>query len=313
MPQEQPPSLAQVEEFLLRHGLPTENITLLPPAGMVNHVFCIGDTHCLRVNRQDVEEDDAYTERAVLPIVALADIPHPRLLVFDDSRTTLPTAATVYEWIEGETVGTNPPTFAQFRVLAGDLGRAMARIHALPTDRIEERFLDPADPYDLDSELANATREMTLDGYHLSWFARWGQRLMEAGGPTPTRFIHNDLHGGNIMYDGTTGHLRAILDWGDVGYGDPAIEFNTLPVWIWDDLLVAYESEGGTLGPGGEFRLLAHYIDSAFRFMSADFVNMKEIHSPWWPRPLSRWAELTFWMARGASPRWSEAFQLAFD
>lgn len=280
---------------------------------MVNHVYRVGDTHCLRVNRQDVEEDDAYSERAALPVVALADIPHPRLLIFDDSKEILPMATTVYEWIEGETVGTNPPDFARFRVLARDLGAAMARIHALPTDRIEERYLDPADPLDLDGQIAKARADKTLDGYHLDWYSRWGQRLQSAGGPMPKKFLHNDLHGGNIMYDGASGHLRAILDWGDVGYGDPAFEFNTLPVWLWDDLLDAYEAEGGSLGPGGEFRLLACYIDTAFRFMSADFVNMKDIESPWWPRPLSRWAELAFWMARGPSPRWREAFALAFD
>jgi aminoglycoside phosphotransferase (APT) family kinase protein len=37
-------------------------------------------------------------------------------------------------------------------------------------------------------------------------------------------FVHNDLHGMNIMCS-RTGDLRAIIDWGDAGWGDPALDF----------------------------------------------------------------------------------------
>jgi aminoglycoside phosphotransferase (APT) family kinase protein len=311
--EETAPSPASVRAFLRHHGLTGDEITLLPRAGMVNHVYRVDRAFCVRVNRQDVEDDDAYTERAVLPVLAEADIPTPRLVLFDDTKHLLPGTTTVYDWCEGVAIGTCPPTFEQFKVLAADLGAAMARIHALPMDRIEEKYLDPGDDTDLAEQLRMAAESKVLDGCHLAWFARWGARLAERGGKGPTRFLHNDLHGGNIMYDPATGHLTAILDWGDVCYDDPATEFNTLPVWIWEYLLPAYEAAGGDLGEGGEFRLFLHYLDSAFRFMSADFVNMTDIESDWWPRPLSRWAEMAFWMAQPPSPRWREAFALAYD
>lgn len=313
MSEETAPAVSQVRQFLQHHGLAADEITLLPRAGFVNHVYRVDSAYCVRVNRKDVEDDDAYTERAVLPLLQEAGIPTPQLLLFDDTKHFLPGTTTVYEWCEGVAIGTRPPTFEQFQVLASDLGAAMARIHALPMGRIDQRFLDPCDDINLADQLRGAAASKLLDGCHLAWFARWGARLAAQGGQGPTRFLHNDLHGGNIMYDPATGRLTAILDWGDVGYGDPATEFNTLPVWIWEDVLAAYEAAGGDLGDGCEFRLLLHYLDSAFRFFHDDFVNMTDIDSDWWPRPLSRWAEMAFWMAQPPSPRWREAFGLAYD
>jgi len=52
------------------------------------------------------------------------------------------------------------------------------------------------------------------------------------------RFLHNDLHVGNLMASGPT-HI-AVIDWGDAGWGDPAKEASNLPVEAVDDFLAGY-------------------------------------------------------------------------
>jgi len=43
-----------------------------------------------------------------------------------------------------------------------------------------------------------------------------------------SRVIHNDLHGDNILIDPDTHQVTAVIDFGDVAYGDPCIDLNYL-------------------------------------------------------------------------------------
>jgi aminoglycoside phosphotransferase (APT) family kinase protein len=45
-----------------------------------------------------------------------------------------------------------------------------------------------------------------------------------------TRFVHGDMHDENIMCS-ENGGFSALIDWGDAGWADPAIDFYMLPVW----------------------------------------------------------------------------------
>jgi aminoglycoside phosphotransferase (APT) family kinase protein len=57
-----------------------------------------------------------------------------------------------------------------------------------------------------------------------------------------TRFIHGDVHAMNIMCS-ADGRLLAIIDWGDSGWGDPAVDFAAIPLEMAAHALEAYRAE----------------------------------------------------------------------
>jgi aminoglycoside phosphotransferase (APT) family kinase protein len=71
-----------------------------------------------------------------------------------------------------------------------------------------------------------------------------------------TRFIHWDVHAMNVMCT-PGGELRAIIDWGDAGWGDPAMDFGEIPLDEVSSVQEAYEKEApGALGGFPEARIV---------------------------------------------------------
>jgi aminoglycoside phosphotransferase (APT) family kinase protein len=84
--------------------------------------------------------------------------------------------------------------------LAGDVGRALARIHAV---RVEDAR-------------AAGLREVEWD---------------DSGYTGPLRFLHGDFRSGNLVVDPATGRLTGVIDWGNAAVGDPALDFMALVLW----------------------------------------------------------------------------------
>jgi thiamine kinase-like enzyme len=54
------------------------------------------------------------------------------------------------------------------------------------------------------------------------------QRLAPAvEGPWAQRFIHDDIYGPNLLFDARTDHVW-LIDWGDAGFGDAALDFRAI-------------------------------------------------------------------------------------
>jgi len=66
----------------------------------------------------------------------------------------------------------------------------------------------------------------------------------------------------NVMSD-DAGRFVALIDWGDAGWGDPALELAELPVEAWRLALDGYEAAGGELGDHPESLMLWQRIDRA--------------------------------------------------
>jgi aminoglycoside phosphotransferase (APT) family kinase protein len=105
-------------------------------------------------------------------------------------------------------------------LLVADLGRMLARIHALPTERVATVMGSPKD-----SGLAaflNGCRDYlsTHAAAHpvLEWGILWLTRFMprDVRGDVP---LHRDFRTGNFLVE--DGTLSAILDWEFAGFGDP--------------------------------------------------------------------------------------------
>ncbi|KGE04279.1 hypothetical protein HRUBRA_01143 [Pseudohaliea rubra DSM 19751] len=146
--------------------------------------------------------------------------------------------------------------------LAADCGRALAAIHALPTDD-----LPPALPRSSHGERLGRLQDL-LDGFgNVSPVLELALRWLRAQAPpaAPLRLVHGDFRCGNLLV--TPAGLEAVLDWERAHLGYPAEDLGYLCANVWrfgrsdrpvggfgayGDLLEAYREAAGWAPTVGE-------------------------------------------------------------
>ncbi len=138
----------------------------------------------------------------------------------------------VSDRIEGETLGRRilrNPEFAQIRLrLAFQCGAILARIHAVPTDRLpplKTRFA--TDQLD---ELDRSYRSFGGGSAVFEAAFRWLRNYLPRQAPR-SRLVHGDFRNGNLII-GPEG-VRAVLDWELAHLGDPAEDLGWITVNSW--------------------------------------------------------------------------------
>ena len=184
---------------------------------------------------------------------AKAGLPVPEVLV-DDDGSVLGTAGLVMGRVPGETLARRilrDDEYADARpVLAGQLGRFLAGLHAIDPDEVPGLT-------EIDSLEQYWTAYEAVDDVSPTFEA--AQRWLESNRPprTGTAIVHGDLRMGNVIV-GPDG-LRAAIDWELVHLGDPVEDLGWLCVKAWrfgeplpvggvgtiDELLDAYSSVSG--------------------------------------------------------------------
>jgi aminoglycoside phosphotransferase (APT) family kinase protein len=146
--------------------------------------------------------------------------------------------------------------------VAGQLGEALARLHAIdpakaPDDLIDDRSDNPAE-----TALAGADRmvaELPLPRPALAFGMRWLERHLPPAPPQRT-IVHTDTRNGNLLVSARG--LEAVLDWeGTVRHGDPMqdLAWPALRMWRFKEdareiggfagrepFVAGYERAGGT-------------------------------------------------------------------
>ncbi len=246
-----------IDAMFAKHGVPGP-WEILPTTGVANHIFATRDV-VLRVptNHPDGVVD-ARTESVAAPVAHAAGILTPRLIAFDDDQTLVERPFSLWERVHGETLGlTSLSSDLTANVWRG-VGRELARLHLRVRECADpEGYLDnPERSQDVDAivkRLVNAKRLSIATAAQV-------ERLADDLRPhiatnTEMRFIHDDIHAMNIMCS-AEGKLLAIIDWGDAGWGDPALDFTAIPfdaVW---PTLEGYEAEArDALGTYPEARM----------------------------------------------------------
>jgi aminoglycoside phosphotransferase (APT) family kinase protein len=201
--------------------LPIERVA---SSGTDHALYRLGDELLVRLPRIDWASGQAELERRWLPVLA----PHlplavPSPLAVGDPAEGYPWRWSVVPWIDGVD-------------LTDDHGVDPARVaHELATFIVALRGVDatgapaPVDELDRGTPLANrdaATREALgqlrddLDADAVT--GAWEAALAEPPWEEPPVWIHGDLQGGNLI--ARDGHLRAVVDFGCLGAGDPACD-----------------------------------------------------------------------------------------
>ncbi|MEV7601540.1 aminoglycoside phosphotransferase family protein [Kitasatospora sp. NPDC089797] len=202
-------------------GLPVERVD---SAGTSNAMYRLGAELVVRIPRipgavQDIEKEEAWLRR-LAPELPFA-VPVPVGLGAPGDGCPWPWS--VLRWLEG----VNPVAGDVRRPgpLAADLAAFVTAMHRVdpaggPASYRSEPLAarDPA----VRRALARLAGEVDVPAAT----ALWDTTLGAADHPGPPVWIHADLQPGNLLVD-AAGRLSAVIDFGCMGLGDPAVDLLT--------------------------------------------------------------------------------------
>jgi aminoglycoside phosphotransferase (APT) family kinase protein len=193
--------------------------------GTVNAIYRLGDRLCARLPRMREWEADLEREWRWLPRLA----PHLTLRVPEPVERgrpddTYPFAWAIFGWIEGRPYADD--LVADERRVAMDLARFVRELRGIEAgDGVPRGGRRPLGDLDAATRAAIAGSGGVVDAK--AAMAAW-ERALEApawdGAPV---WIHTDLLRPNLLVGG--GRLRAVIDFGGMGAGDPAAD--VVPAW----------------------------------------------------------------------------------
>lgn len=180
-----------------------------------------------RHEAHDFDQDDRIL--ALVGSAAGAFVGIPRIVLWGAPSARFPHRFAAHKLIPGVAAwDTSVPDTLE---LADDIGRALTRIHAIPSSAAERIGVGEASETarGLLDELQQTVRDVPgleeLAPEACAWFrARPVVPNDYRGVP---RFLHNDFVPRHIIVSRTTGRLSGIIDWSP-GLGDPAQDFSFL-------------------------------------------------------------------------------------
>jgi len=224
-----------IRTIWLTHRLGDARQIVRAMSGVSNHCFIVDDTRVIRFNTVDTTVPKFENERVAYELLAGHGLPVPAVIVLDTSRRDAPYEYIILTRLPGtnlaESGRTLPP--ARIRDLAGETGRALARLHLLtfpafgklreqaaPRFRTWSAYFDDYARRQIDA----AAHYGLVDDEHRS---RLEGALHRAGGLLARIgqgvLVHSDYHYENILHD--DGRVSGILDFEWALSGDPSYDF----------------------------------------------------------------------------------------
>lgn len=270
-----------IYSIIERHNLGVDNFSQLPEVGIFNAIYLLGKDVILRIPRNHPAFiAAAHKEAIAVPAARNAGVRTPYLIAFDDRLDLLPVPYSLYEYIEGRTLGLLELEPTATPEVWRELGHDLAVLHlGVKEDQLSSQVGTPEelpDPYSLVEQLA-------IDGYFTTvearWFTTWLDRLTPVVQETvPKRFLHGDIQATNVMVKLATLDYQALLDWGNAGWGDVAWDFAGIPLRSVPFVLEGYRVVV-PLDENAEARILWRHLQLAL------FLLRRE------PQPQRAWAE----------------------
>jgi Ser/Thr protein kinase RdoA (MazF antagonist) len=298
--------------LLARYGLPPSTpVTRMVSTGIINTIYAVGNDLVLRVPR--VKYGDYIRKEArVVPQARTAGVRTPALIAMDDWLDILRVPYALYERVHAATLGllhVEPAEAAHaWHELGRDLGRLHAGIAPIPwSERLGARAeteRPPRTPQQLVEE--EAAPDGWLTPIEARWLLSWFDRLaplVERGKDTRVaRLLHADTQPTNVMVDGDTLEYRALIDWGDARWGDPADEFVGPPLRAVPYMLAGYRE---VLPLDDDETAEARILWGQLRFMVSVLWRGKALEYGWGERPLPRLIEIARFFLEDHGPRWA--------
>lgn len=242
---EHPLDADRVRALLTDHypDLPVRDVRYLAE-GWDSQAFEIDHTWVFRFPKRALIQDDLKIEAALLPHLSahLARI-GLRVPVFDfvgQPSARFPFLFAGYRKILGLEATEVPVDEVPVEPLCKQIGAALTAIHSFPADRA--RALGVRE--DMASRLIGSMRDRALarlpelaPALTPALVAQVRDALAEIPPEYdgPRVLVHNDLHHEHLLLDPATRLLVGIIDWGDVGLGDPAVDLCGIHAWLGAD------------------------------------------------------------------------------
>ncbi|MCX5521748.1 aminoglycoside phosphotransferase family protein [Streptomyces bobili] len=207
-------------------SLPAERLT---SSGTENAMFRLGADKVVRLPRHPgAVESVAYEVRWLERLGPRLSVAAPVPLARGGPGEGFPWPWSVYRWLDGR----NPVTGALERpeALAADLGAFVAGLREVDARGGPPGYRGmPLADRDAPTRSALGQLEGRIDVAAVT--ALWEEALRAPGRTEPPAWAHGDLSPGNVLV--ADGRLAAVIDFGCVGVGDPAVDlivaWNLLP------------------------------------------------------------------------------------
>jgi aminoglycoside phosphotransferase (APT) family kinase protein len=213
------------EQFPQLSDLP---VTEFMSTGTVNAIYLLGDELCVRLPRVQRWASGLERECRWLPLLAPSltlQVPEPVALALPTSY--YPFSWAIFRWIDGQ-------PYAQDRVdderqAAADLAQFVTELRSNDLPPIDRNRPFGGRPFlaEQDADVRNwiAQAGDLIDGPAVT--AAWEDALTGSAWDGAYVWIHGDLLPPNLLV--SDGRLRAVIDFGATGRGDPATDLN--PAW----------------------------------------------------------------------------------
>jgi aminoglycoside phosphotransferase (APT) family kinase protein len=208
-------------------GLP---ITAVPSAGTDNAIYRLGDDMAVRLPRRPATAANLAKEQLWLPKLApMLPLAIPLPLAQGVAGEGFPFPWSVYRWLDGVNVVDEPDVnLPDAAVRLGRFVAALQRIEAAggppppfrggPVSTLDDRVR---------GEIRHLGGDATVDPDLAT--AAWKTAMAAPAWEGLPRWVHADLSPLNLL--ARRGRLTAVIDFGGLGVGDPAIDM--LPAWLW--------------------------------------------------------------------------------
>ncbi|KJK44092.1 hypothetical protein UK23_30785 [Lentzea aerocolonigenes] len=211
-------------QFPRWHGLP---ITPVEHGGTSHAIYRLGSGLAVRLPNRSWSSGEAEREASILAHVARhVPVAVPEPVGLGEPGSGFPNRWTVVRWLSGTTATVD-------EVRADTPIRLASLIHALQDVKVTGQQWRPhrgnAEQEKYDDDVRTGIAELGGDR-RLS--ALWEEALAAPRWDGPLRWLHADLHSGNMLF--TDGVLTGVIDWGCAGVGDPAGDL--MPAWLFFDV-----------------------------------------------------------------------------
>ena len=230
-----------IREILNKNQI-NESFVKLTTHGIANEIYAT-PSFILRIPTDHPEAtSDAFTESVAAPLARSMGIKTPKLIYFDNSYTLLNKTYSIWERIHGRTLG-EIDNYLNYSNTWKEIGFELGKLHVSI-----RKFNDPK------GWLDHPDRDYTKDRLIKDLFnndsnSLYLLELVESKYKNQTFsykkcFVHGDTNPFNFLCT-TNDQLLSIIDWGDAGWGDPAIDFYMIPIDVLDNVLDGYNKIAG--------------------------------------------------------------------
>lgn len=204
-------------------------VTEVRSAGTDNATYRLGDQMVVRLPRLPRSVPNLAKEQRWLPRLApMLPLAIPLPLAQGGPGEGFPFPWAVYRWLDGQNAADDPGL--DLPEAAAQLGRFVAALQRINAAGGPPSFR--AGPLSaLDDRVRTEIGELGADGIVDPGLATaaWETALAAPAWNGPPRWVHADLNPMNLL--ARQGRLTAVIDFGELAAGDPAIDL--LPAWSW--------------------------------------------------------------------------------